>query len=88
MCSNWDDCNYRLLSAFRNQRCECGSPFSHQVLVKNDKVCDGFVKDSATFIVNDGLRESANSMDTSFDLFKSFGIKSISLVKEMTVNIT
>ncbi|MCH85602.1 DUF674 family protein, partial [Trifolium medium] len=56
--------------------------------LQSDKVCDGFVKDSPTFIVTDDLTVLPNSMDTSFGLLKRFGIKSTSSVKEMNINIT
>ncbi|WJX81931.1 hypothetical protein P8452_64751 [Trifolium repens] len=88
MCSRLGDCQYRLLSSFQNQRCECGSLLDRPVLVQSDKVCEGFVKDSPTFIITDFLSVLPNSMDTNFDLLKSFGIKSTSSLKEMTVSIT
>ena len=80
-------CYYSTLSTFTNLRWECGSPMICRDLVKDDKVFNGFVKDHPSFIVTDDLRVLPNLSDTSFDLLKSFGIKSTDSVKEMTVYI-
>ncbi|XP_058739946.1 uncharacterized protein LOC131612151 isoform X2 [Vicia villosa] len=88
VCSDSASCKFKLLSSFSNQRCECGSPLDHQILMEKEKVCNGFVKDCPTFLVTDDLRVLPNSMDTSFDLLKNFGIKNSDSVKTMTAIIT
>ncbi|WVZ08466.1 hypothetical protein V8G54_021812 [Vigna mungo] len=51
-------------------------------------IFDGFVNDSATFMITDDLRVVPNSLNIFFDLFKNCGIESMSAVNEMTVTIT
>ncbi|XP_058741696.1 uncharacterized protein LOC131614085 [Vicia villosa] len=66
----------------------CGSHLDPDVRLKK-QFCNGFVDGGATFVITDDLRVMPNSMDiTSFMMLQHFGIKKISLLKEMTVNVT
>ncbi|TKY65971.1 tyrosine/DOPA decarboxylase [Spatholobus suberectus] len=88
LCMNFPKCSHDLLSTFKNERCNCGNLLSRSVSVKSDKVYDGFVNDVATFIVTDDLVVIPNGMDTSFSVLQKCGVKSLSSVQEMTVNVT
>ncbi|KAK7395222.1 hypothetical protein VNO78_15770 [Psophocarpus tetragonolobus] len=88
LCTNFPVCSHYLLSTFKNERCDCGNHLAHLVSVKSDKVYNGFVNDVATFIVTDDLVVIPNAMDTSFGVLKKVGVKSLSSVQEMTVNVT
>ncbi|BAT84517.1 hypothetical protein LR48_Vigan03g146100 [Vigna angularis] len=88
ICMNFPRCSHYLLSTFKNQRCNCGNLLARLVSVKSGKVYNGFVNDVATFIVTDDLVVIPNAMDTSFGVLQKFGVKSLSSVQEMTVNVT
>ncbi|XP_020236330.1 uncharacterized protein LOC109815923 [Cajanus cajan] len=88
MCTNFPRCSHGLLSTFKNERCNCGNLLAHAVSVKRGEVYNGFVKDIATFIVMDDLVVIPNAMDTSFGVLQKCGVKRLSSVQEMTVNIT
>jgi hypothetical protein len=54
-----------------------------------DKECHGFVNDVATFVITDNLNVIPNSSGyTNLALIQNSGIKSISSVKEISVNVT
>ncbi|KAL9315437.1 hypothetical protein ACSQ67_016438 [Phaseolus vulgaris] len=62
--------------------------FRRRFSVKSGKVYNGFVNEVATFIVTDDLVVIPNAVDTSFGVLQKFGVKSLSSVQEMSVNVT
>ncbi|XP_045797715.1 uncharacterized protein LOC123891888 [Trifolium pratense] len=91
MCSKFNDYNYRyhhyLTTGTNKLYCSCGNRLNRSVSLA--QLCNGFVKDAATFIVTDNLTVLPHSMDhTLFGLINNLGMQSTSLVKEMTVNVT
>ncbi|KAK8466500.1 hypothetical protein PHAVU_008G114800 [Phaseolus vulgaris] len=88
LCMNFPTCRKDLLSTFKNERCNCGNLLARLVSVKSGKVYNGFVNEVATFIVTDDLVVIPNAVDTSFGVLQKFGVKSLSSVQEMSVNVT
>lgn len=80
----------RLLSIFRNQRCSCGS-LMHKVVYmspENLTLENGFVMETATFIVCDDLSVFPDVLGTSVDLLRKLGIKNMDAIEEKTVHIS
>ncbi|KAK7395223.1 hypothetical protein VNO78_15771 [Psophocarpus tetragonolobus] len=89
------DCLHSLVSTFRNSSCGCGRSMAFVSLCgygcAHDhmyKVFNGFVKGGATFIVTDDLLVLPNTMDTDLGFFQSCGVKCLSSIQTMTVNVT
>ncbi|KEH22914.1 DUF674 family protein [Medicago truncatula] len=102
-CTNYNACYYRDMSmtsstffffwyktssTFKdNLKCRCGNYFTRPVLLKH--LPQGFVNGVATFVITDDLTIKPNCIDyTSFSLFKEFGVKNPSSVKEVVLNVT
>lgn len=49
---------------------------------------DGFVQSNPSFMITDDLKVFPNSLDKIINVLKDSGIKHMSSVREMTVNIT
>ncbi|QCD96656.1 hypothetical protein DEO72_LG6g1363 [Vigna unguiculata] len=89
VCNNLLSCRFHdpvLISMFKNRRCRCGKMLDKPISPSTSY--DGFVKDSATFIITDDLTVEPNSLNAFFDMFKNCGIESMSSVNEMMVTIT
>ncbi|CAJ2670647.1 unnamed protein product [Trifolium pratense] len=70
------------VSIFSNQKCHCGK------LLKTDghlAYKDGFVKDSATFIIQDDLNVMPNDLGTSLCLLQKRGINNIADIEKKTI---
>jgi len=68
-------------------KCQCGRSFILPVFLK--PLPQGFVNGVATYVITDDLIVMPNCIDyTSFGLFKEFGIKNPSSVKEVVLNVT
>jgi hypothetical protein len=68
-------------------KCQCGRSFTVEVFLK--PLPQGFVNGVAIFVITDDLTIKPNCIDyTSFSLFKEFGIKNPSSVKEVVLNVT
>jgi hypothetical protein len=91
LCTNFPTCESygsgSLGISINKYNCDrCGNPMNRSVLFKHFE--NGFVKSGATFIITDELSVMPNSMDiTNFSLLQTFGLKSASSVKEMTVTV-
>jgi hypothetical protein len=90
MCSKFNGYGYRchyLTIGTNKLYCWCGNRLNRSVSLA--QLCNGFVKDAATFVVTDNLTVLPHSMDhTLFGLIYNLGMQSTSSVKEMTVNVT
>ncbi|KAK7395224.1 hypothetical protein VNO78_15772 [Psophocarpus tetragonolobus] len=65
------------------------SPFAYYDCPKiYDNICKGFVKASETFIITNDLIFMPTSLDTAIDMLLNCGIKTISSVQKVTVNVT
>ncbi|KAG5142850.1 hypothetical protein JHK82_018545 [Glycine max] len=90
-CENWSKCTIKpsLLSTFRNRRCCCGK-LMNRVVGSSDKLNleNGFVKETASFIVSDDLYITPNGFGSSVNLFQKLGIEDMEAVEERTVDIS
>ncbi|XP_058768051.1 uncharacterized protein LOC131641765 [Vicia villosa] len=87
ICSMLHVCGFCYFTTSSNILCQCGNPISRSVSFKH--FCKGFVNDIATFVITDDLNIFPNDMFyTSFDLLHNSGIKSISSIDKITLNIT
>lgn len=76
-----------LLSTFKNKKCHCGKPMDREISLEERTSEDGFVKETASFIICDDLRVMPNSLGTSVDLFHELGAKNMEAIEERTVEI-
>ncbi|KAK7395225.1 hypothetical protein VNO78_15773 [Psophocarpus tetragonolobus] len=53
-----------------------------------DDITEGFVKGSQTFIITDDLIVMPSSLCSTFDMLQKYGIKTLSSVQKVTVNVT
>ncbi|ESW12411.1 hypothetical protein PHAVU_008G110100 [Phaseolus vulgaris] len=92
VCNNWVQCGHKedpvLISTFKNKSCRCGVML--QKPISSDTSCDfdGFVNSNASFLITDDLKVFPNLLATCVNVLKDSGIKDMSSVSEMTVNIT
>ncbi|MCI20364.1 DUF674 family protein, partial [Trifolium medium] len=88
ICSKFETCSYRCLTTSLNKICQhCGTSLTRSVSV--EPFYNGFVNEVATFVIIDDLNVIPNASGyTSIALIQNSGIKSISSMKEMTVNVT
>ncbi|WVY96562.1 hypothetical protein V8G54_028713, partial [Vigna mungo] len=77
-----------MLSSFKNKKCRCGCMLAKPISVETSCVIDGFVKSNSRFMITDDLKVIPNSMDEIVNVLKNSGIKSMSSVNVMSVNIT
>lgn len=64
-----------------------GKPLSRSIFLKH--FGKGFVKEGVTFVISDDLIVKPNSVEfTGLSMLQNYGIKDISSVKEMTLNVT
>jgi hypothetical protein len=91
VCEDWDDrCIYSqesTVSAFWNQKCHCGKvlnvvPRSNLISVEN-----GFVKETATFIIQDILSLIPNDPGKILRLLQMNGIDDIADIESKTLHI-
>ncbi|KAK7294630.1 hypothetical protein RJT34_17519 [Clitoria ternatea] len=90
VCNNLLACRYKsslLLSTSNDKTCTCGNLLAKPISL-NSNGPHGFVKSNVSFIITDDLHVVPTSMDTFFHLMKNSGIKDMSCVNEMIVNIT
>ncbi|ESW12418.1 hypothetical protein PHAVU_008G110700 [Phaseolus vulgaris] len=91
LCENLD-CSRKpsgsLLSIFNNQRCSCGKLMNRIVSPENNTLENGFVKETATFIICDDLSVLPNILVTSLNLLQKLGIKDMDAIEEQTVDIS
>jgi len=87
VCTNLETCNYGYLSNSINRVCGCGVSMNRSISL--EPLYEGFVNDDATFVVTDNLNVIPTaSYYTSLALVHNSGIKNMSSLKEMTVNVT
>ncbi|CAJ2670636.1 unnamed protein product [Trifolium pratense] len=78
-----------LLSTFRNQRCTCGGVMTKVVIPDNCLIGEnGFVKETATFIICDDLYVMPNIIGTSVHLLRNLGVQNIQAIEERTLLIS
>ncbi|KAK7373847.1 hypothetical protein VNO80_07267 [Phaseolus coccineus] len=77
-----------LLSIFNNQRCSCGKLMNRIVYPENITLENGFVNETATFIICDDLSVLPNVLVTSLNLLEKLGIKDMDAIEEQTVDIS
>ncbi|RDX65870.1 hypothetical protein CR513_55429, partial [Mucuna pruriens] len=77
-----------LLSIFRNQRCTCGKLMNRVVSPENLTLKNGFVKETASFIICDDLSVLPNVLVTCVNLLQKLGIKDMNVIEEQTVDIS
>jgi hypothetical protein len=91
VCEDWDDrCIYSqesTVSAFWNKKCHCGKvlnvvPRSNLISVEN-----GFVKETATFIIQDNLSLIPNDPGKILRLLQMNGIDDIADIESKTLHI-
>ncbi|XP_068486351.1 uncharacterized protein [Phaseolus vulgaris] len=91
ICSNWDEYGHEdpvLISTFRNKSCRCGLILQKPISLETSDVFDGFVYSNASFLITDDLKVFPNLLATCVNVLKDSGIKDMSSVSEMTVNLT
>ncbi|TKY65913.1 tyrosine/DOPA decarboxylase [Spatholobus suberectus] len=76
------------LSLFRNQRCSCGKLMNRVMSPENLTLENGFVKETATFIICDDLSVLPNVLGTSVDLLRKLGVKDMKAIEDQTVDIS
>ncbi|CAJ2670653.1 unnamed protein product [Trifolium pratense] len=88
-CKNWNLCCISSnVSTFRNQKCKCGSNtmavhYSNLISVEN-----GFVNETATFIIQDDLSVLPNDLGKSLCLLQNNGIDDIADIERKTLLIS
>ncbi|XP_061339665.1 uncharacterized protein LOC133286284 [Gastrolobium bilobum] len=90
VCDKHLDCrrkNGSLLSTFRNQRCRCGKLMSGVISTRNLTLENGFVEETATFIISDDLSVLPNDVGIS-GLLQKHGIDNMEALVEQTVDIS
>nr|KYP37974.1 hypothetical protein KK1_040807 [Cajanus cajan] len=90
-CEKWLTCsiNPSLVSTFRNQRCRCGKLMNRVVSSSAEpNLQNGFVKETASFIVSDDLHIMPNVFGASVNAFKRLGVEHMETVEEQTVDIS
>lgn len=90
ICDSWDCVRKErgnLLSTFKNKKCHCGKPMDREISLEERTSENGFVKETASFIICDDLRVMPNSLGTSVDLFPELGAKNMEAIEERTVEI-
>ncbi|XP_068486346.1 uncharacterized protein [Phaseolus vulgaris] len=92
VCNNWVQCGQKegpvLISTFKNKSCRCGVILQTPISPETSCVFDGFVNSNASFLITDDLKVFPNLLATCVNVLKDSGIKDMSSVSEMTVNIT
>jgi hypothetical protein len=71
-------------SIFKNQKCHCGKLLETE---RRMPYYDGFVKKSATFIIQDDLAVMPNDLGTSLCLLQKRGINDITDIEKKTILI-
>lgn len=90
-CENLLECVIKpsLVSTFRNQRCGCGKLMNRVVQPLDiPSLENGFVKESASFLVSDDLYIMPNVFGASADLFHKLGIEDMNTLEEQIVVVT
>ncbi|XP_027929621.1 uncharacterized protein LOC114185880 isoform X1 [Vigna unguiculata] len=80
--------NGSLLSIFSNQRCSCGKLMNRIVSPENITLENGFVKETASFIICDDLSVLPNVVVTSVNLLQRLGIRDMDAIEEQTLDIS
>lgn len=91
VCDNWGCVRKEsgsLLSTFKNKNCDCGKIMNREIFPEKVTSENGFVKETASFIICDDLQVMPNGLGTSVDLLKEFGIEDMESVEEKTVEIS
>ncbi|CAJ1803025.1 unnamed protein product [Sphenostylis stenocarpa] len=91
LCKELECCRKKsgsLLSIFSNQRCSCGELMNRAVTPENITLENGFVKETATFIICDDLSVLPNVLVTGVNLLQKLGIKDMDVIEEQTVDIS
>ncbi|KEH23086.1 uncharacterized protein [Medicago truncatula] len=92
-CKDWQSCrgfiNGSRVTTYRNQKCICGRLLNKAASVKTDltPVANGFVKETATFIIRDDLCVIPNDLGTSLHLLQTHGLNDIADVEKKTLVI-
>lgn len=90
ICDSWDCVskeNGNLLSTFENKICRCGKPMNREISLKEWISENGFVKETASFIISDDLRVMPHALGTIVDLLEQLGAKNMEAIEEITVEI-
>ncbi|KAK7294687.1 hypothetical protein RJT34_17578 [Clitoria ternatea] len=92
ICENWE-CSRKvsgsLLSInFRNERCTCGKLLNREIFRENVTLEDGFVKETARFIICDDLHITPNVFGASVQVFQKLGITDMQDIEERTMHIS
>jgi hypothetical protein len=90
-CSDWE-CTRResgnLLITMRNQKCYCGRVLDKDVPPEHLSLGNGFVEETATFIISDDLFVMPNVLATVVHLHQKLGIDMNDAIVEQTVEIS
>jgi len=90
-CSDWE-CTRResgsLLCTMRNQKCYCGRVLDKDVAPEHLSLGNGFVEETATFIISDDLFVMPNVLATVVHLHQKLGIDMNDVIVEQTVEIS
>ncbi|XP_061339645.1 uncharacterized protein LOC133286268 [Gastrolobium bilobum] len=91
ICENLD-CNQQpsggLLSTFKNQRCKCGDLMNGVISPPNSPANEGFVPETATFIISDDLKVKPDDFQNSVCLPINLAYEDFDAIKLVTVDIT
>nr|KYP32459.1 hypothetical protein KK1_046866 [Cajanus cajan] len=77
-----------LLSTFKNQRCSCGNLMNKEMSPVKMTLENGFVYETADFIICDDMSVLPNGLITSVGLLRKLGIKYMDAIMERTVDIS
>ncbi|KAH1155201.1 hypothetical protein AAZX31_18G176600 [Glycine max] len=80
--------NGRQLSILRYRRCRCGKQMQKEVSGREAILENGFVNETATFIICDDLSVLPNVLGTSVSLIRKLGIKDMVTIDERNVDIS
>ncbi|ESW12417.1 hypothetical protein PHAVU_008G110600 [Phaseolus vulgaris] len=84
-----DPTNYFLCENLEcSRKCSCGKLMNRIVYPENITLENGFVKETATFIICDDLSVLPNILVTSLNLLQKLGIKDMDAIEEQTVDIS
>jgi hypothetical protein len=79
------------VSTLRNTKCHCGNFFKHRAAVPPSffiSVENGFVKETATFIIQEDLCVMPNDLGKSLSLLQMNGINDIADIERKTLLIS
>lgn len=80
-----DHPSVKCLTTFKNQKSQCGKPMNKLISPYSSATENGFVVETATFIITDDLHVRPNNIGTGVSLLRMNGINNIESTEEKTI---